>query len=294
MLTAGTFCLCLLIQVHRLQYLTLPNLARNPDWLRLIWLSTSLLVGLVLVFLQLLLMAAIAEAKSREQLAIAHAKLRQYALEVETLATVQERNRIAREIHDSLGHSLTAFNLHLEAALRMLRSHPKEAEKLLLEAKQLGKTALNDVRQSVAALRSDPLEGQSLAEAIAGLATDCQRMIGVRPMCTIQVDRPLPASLKTATYRIVQEALTNLCKYSAATQVTITVVLTHQLMVLVADNGKGFDPRQNTTGFGLQGMRERTQALGGTFELTAALGRGCQILATFPLETVLLEEVPSA
>jgi signal transduction histidine kinase len=211
-------------------------------------------------------------------------------MQVEDLAVEQERNRIAREIHDALGHSLTVFNLHLEAALRLLSTDPQEARVLLIEAKQVGATTLRDVRQSVAVLRADPLAGQSLATAITSLVEDLCRSSQITSQLHL-TDAVLPEPIKVVVYRIVQEALTNICKYAQATNVEITVGLlaatkpdlVEQLQVRVKDNGRGFDPQQNTTGFGLQGMQERTLALGGEFRLLAQPGQGCEIQVSIPL-----------
>jgi len=211
-------------------------------------------------------------------------QLRQYALQIEDIATLQERNRIAREIHDSLGHSLTVFNLHLEAALRLLDSEPTEAKELLREAKQLGSVALQEVRQSVRALRADPLQGKSLEVAIAGLIEDFYRSTSLLPRVEIEILSSPSPEIKTAVYRIIQEALTNICKYAEATTVTISAIADRgELRLEIADNGKGFDPAENTTGFGLAGMRERTLALGGEFAIASAVGQGCQVMANIPL-----------
>lgn len=288
MLTGLALALCILVQIYRSQFLTLSPILTNPNGLKQVWLSSIFLAGLTLIFLQLLMYAVTSEKQSRDELAIAHAKLRTYALEIENLAIVQERNRIAREIHDSLGHSLTVFNLHLEAGLRLLDSDPNEARELLTEAKQIGSTALRDVRQSVATLRSDPLEGRSLEGAIAALIDNFQRSTGVAPTFRYQVNSPLPATLETPIYRIVQEALTNICKYAAATQVDVMIQSDKTIQIVIRDNGVGFDPAQTTSGFGLQGMQERTLALHGRFQLVAAPDAGCQIVVTLPLTLPLL------
>lgn len=280
-LTGTVVLLCAISQFHRLQQR--PLLAAIADQIGLIWFSFVLLFGLVVLFLQLLVNALLSERHSREQLAAANSQLRQYALKIEDLATLQERNRIAREIHDGLGHSLTAFNLHLAAALRLLRTEPVEAESLLQEAKQLGATALQDVRQSVTALRSDPLQGKTLEQAIATLTADFRRSTGIAPICKISLPPNLSSDLETAIYRIVQESLTNICKYASATEVSITLhTTTENVQLVIADNGQGFDLAQNTTGFGLQGMQERTLALTGQFEIVTEIGAGCRIIAHFP------------
>jgi signal transduction histidine kinase len=152
--TVLTYVICLISQGHRLWYGYLP-IRIALDQIGLSAFGFAIVLGLVVLFLQLLVDAVLAERKGQELLADANHQLRQYALQVEELATEQERNRIARDIHDSLGHSLTVFNIHVEAALRLLHSDPLEAEALLVEVKQLGTKALEDVRQSVTVLRAD-------------------------------------------------------------------------------------------------------------------------------------------
>ncbi|MGD2180531.1 sensor histidine kinase [Lusitaniella coriacea] len=277
----------LIEQFERFQYRRHPPFM-PPERAIFMGVTSVIFFGLVLLFLQLSIAAILAERKSREKLALANAQLRDYALRIEDVATLQERNRIAREIHDSLGHSLTVFNLHLEAALRLLSSDPQEAKALLLEAKQQGSKALKEVRQSVATLRSDPLQGKSLTDAIALLIEDVQRSTGITPQTQILLSSPLPKELKMAVYRILQESLTNTCKYAEATEVKIQIHLTATALKLqVRDNGKGFTLEKNTTGFGLQGMQERTKALGGQLKIVTAPGKGCHIFVELPFRSNL-------
>ncbi|WP_339381555.1 sensor histidine kinase [Brasilonema bromeliae] len=245
--------------------------------------NVGLMFGLVLVFVLLLINALLSERQSREKLAIAHQQLHRYALRVEDQATLQERNRIAREIHDALGHSLTAQSIQLENALLFLSSNLDKAKTFLEEAKQLGSSALREVRQSVATLRCDALQGKSLESAIALLLSDFQRRTGIIPDYKLCLPQPLSGEVGTTIYRIVQEALTNISKHSAATVVTIDLQTTADSLYLqLCDNGRGFNPYQNTTGFGIQGMRERTLALGGHFRIFSESGCGCRIIAVFP------------
>jgi signal transduction histidine kinase len=290
LVTGIAFLLFLLTAAHRIRNLAFPVPRASPERLELLLLSLSLLFGLVLLFLQLLVDAVLSERESREKLAeanaqleVANTQLRQYALRIEDIATLQERNRIARDIHDSLGHSLSVLNLQLEAALKLWKSDPQEATEFLVEAKQLGSTALDDVRQSVFAVRSDPLEGQTLEEAIASLTENFSRSTSISPKISINLSRSIPTEIKTAVYRIVQEALTNIYKYAEATEVEIQIQTHNTLQLIVADNGKGFNLNQNTTGFGLQGMRERTLAIGGSFTIDSTPNSGCTITANFPL-----------
>lgn len=248
-------------------------------------LNAALLFGLVLVFVLLLINALLGERRSREKLALAHDQLQQYALQIQDQATLQERNRIARDIHDSLGHALTAINIQLEGALKLWQSNPTKALKFLAEAKRLGSTALTEVRQSVSTLRSDPLKGRSLEEVVLSLAEDFHRSTGVLPACSLQLKDSISAEVTTAVYRILQEALTNVCKYAAATEVKIQLITSAELYLIIEDNGVGFSLDKNSTGFGLQGMRERTLALGGQFDILTAPSAGCKITVQFPLPT---------
>lgn len=287
-ITLFAFVLFVVSELYRIQNMPRPMGVRflPPERFIFIFVSSTILFGLVVVFLQLLVDAVLSERESREELAQANAQLRQYALRIEDIATLQERNRIAREIHDSLGHSLTVFNLHLEAALRLLDANPTEAKEFISEAKQLGATALKDVRQSVATLRSDIWRGQSLETAIASLIEDCYKSTGILPILSLDLQQSIPPEVKMAIYRIIQESLTNICKYATATEVEITIEAKTDVHLIVRDNGRGFNLNQNTTGFGLQGMRERTQALGGQFKIVTAPAQGCQIIANFPLSTL--------
>ena len=247
-------------------------------------LNWPLTVGLSLVFVLLMMNAVLSERQSREKLAIANEKLRQYAMQIENQATLEERNRIAREIHDSLGHSLTALNLQLETALKLWQSNPGKAETFLATAKELGSKALNDVRQSVSTMRLNPLQEQSLERAIASLSENFHRSNGILPIYQINLGYSLPPEINTAIYRITQESLTNISKYADATEVKLELATTRgNLRLIIQDNGRGFDLGQNTTGFGLHSMRDRILALRGEFNINSAPGSGCKITVNIPL-----------
>ena len=217
-------------------------------------LNSTLLFSLILVFVLLLVSALLAEKESRKALTQANQRLRQYALLIENQATLQERNRIAREIHDSVGHSLTAQSIQLENVAMLLPQDTKQATHHLQKARKLGKEALQHVRQSVATLRKHPLQGQSLAAALAKLIEEFQHNTQIQLYPDINLASPLSSETNTALFRVVQEALTNISKHSHATQVHLSLTETSQTVTLVLeDNGSGFDPSENTTGFGLQG-----------------------------------------
>ena len=246
--------------------------------------SFVLLFVLALVFVLLLMNAVLSERKSREKLTAANKKLRQYALKIENQATLEERNRIAREIHDSLGHSLTALNLQLETGTKLLNSNPEKAKDFLVRAKGLGSQALKDVRESVSTMRSDPLQEKFLETSINTLVENFHHSTNIQPNYQINLFYAIPRDVSTAIYRIIQESLTNISKYAEATEVNleITTVATN-LHLIVEDNGKGFDLTKNTTGFGLQSMRDRTLALEGDFNIESFLGKGTKIKIEIPL-----------
>jgi signal transduction histidine kinase len=242
--------------------------------------------GLVVVFVLLLVNSLMNERAGRRKLAQAHEQLYQYSVQVEDQATLQERTRIAREIHDSLGHLLTTQNVLLQNAALSLQSEPTEAKSFLNQSRQICSSALAELRQSIALLRSDPLQGQSLLEAITALTQGFDRSTGIQPEVTFSVQTLLPDRIQVAVYRIVEEALTNIQKYSEATQIKIhfqAPTAKSCVSVQIEDNGKGFQIEQNTTGFGLRGMQERAESLGGTFHIVTQPGAGCKVCAVFPL-----------
>jgi signal transduction histidine kinase len=279
----------LVTQLHRAKYINMIQPLAINQQLGLVLLVSVLILGISTIFMQMAVDAIIQEFESRqklsiksEQLAVANAQLREYALRIEELATVQERNRIARDIHDSIGHALTVSNLHLEAALKLWQTDPEEATEFLIEAKQLGSNALKEVRQSIATLRIDPLIGLSLPEAIANLVEEFKRSSGILTILEITLQFTIKNEIKVAIYRIIQESLTNICKHASATEVKIIIQTTTNLILIIQDNGKGFHISQNTTGFGLQSMSDRTLAVGGNLNIETSPKGGCKIIASFP------------
>jgi signal transduction histidine kinase len=240
--------------------------------------------GGILLSLQLLIDRIVAEKQAKEELALANQQIRNYAIKAQEMGSLQERNRIAREIHDSLGHSLTALNLHLEMALKLSQIKPEKSREVLAEAKRLGSIALNDVRLSVSAMRSDPLQNQDLSTAIQKLADEFEFSNNIRPLCNLDAMPHLPQPIATTIYRIVQEALTNISKYAQASEVQIEIYRRPtELELRIIDNGQGFIPTNNVSGFGLQGMQERVLSLQGRFAIISEPQQGCQIVAIIPV-----------
>ncbi len=247
-------------------------------------LNASFAFILISTFILLLTNALFFVQQSRQELTLAHDRLRQHALRIEDQAMLQERNRIAREMHDALGHTLTAQSLQLDTIHCFWQSEPDKASRSLSEAKRLSTQALKEVRQAISMLRADPLQGMARDGVIAKLIQSFHQSTGTLPNCTLQLAVAPPTNVNLCIYRVVQEALTNIAKHSHTTEVNIYLQTTSkQVNVLIQDNGIGFAPSQNQSGFGLQGMQERTLALGGLFSIVSQVGLGCKIMAQIPL-----------
>ncbi|MBE9215543.1 sensor histidine kinase [Plectonema cf. radiosum LEGE 06105] len=203
------------------------------------------------------------ELYTPEQLAQMHDSLWQCVLQFANLSAVQERNRIARDLHDSVGHALTGLNFQLQTAIKC-QPDPIQVQKFLTEAHRLVAIATQEVRQSVKGLRSDALETQSLEMLIASLVNDFYDSTGILPQVEITERVATPSQLIAPIYRIIQEALNNIRKYARATEVQLDICTTvTQLHLTIQDNGRGFDPEKVSGGYGLQGMQERVAVLQG-------------------------------
>ena len=224
------------------------------------------------------------ERQTPENLAEVNEHLWQYIQQFGNLSAQQERSRIARDLHDSLGHALTALNIQLQTAVKLWQLNPAQAQQFLAKAQQLGAVAIKEVRQSVSNLRTDAPETQPLASLIEALVEDFEQTTGISPATHIDIPIALPPEVVTPLYRILQEALNNICKYAQATEVQIQAIATTKTAHLaIQDNGRGFQVKAANTGFGLQGMRERTAALGGHFFLVSQPGLGCRITVSIRL-----------
>jgi len=234
-------------------------------------------------------------ARLAAELGAANQKLREYAAQVEELATTQERNRLAREIHDSLGHYLTVINVQLEAAQVLLPADPERATTALRKAQALAQDGLTDVRRSVAALRTAPTGSRPLPEAVAELAEEC-RAAGILTSLDVRgTPRPLAPQAEMTLYRAAQEALTNVRKHARASRADLTLdyQAADRVRLTVLDNGvgaaigaavangaadgAGAAPAEPDGGFGLLGLRERVQLIGGNVSVRSAPGEGFRL-----------------
>jgi signal transduction histidine kinase len=266
-----------------------------PDW------DISSQVGLLLAFLSIyaygsiiseLALAHIALEGANARLAEANTQLQEYNAQAEEFSAIRERNRIAREIHDTLGHALTLLSVQLETAAQLeARGDPRLHDELL-EARQVAKSCLTDVRHSVEALRPDEASADSLQEQLQKLAAACEAICR-ETRITLDLEEathPLNQELCQTLYRCAQEALTNIRKHARATKALLRLSTSGgeegQVELTVLDNGQGYpsEYEQSAPGFGLRGMRERVALLDGTLRAGPEPGHGWRVEVVLPLK----------
>ncbi len=260
-------------------------------------LGGSFVIAAGVIFVATFTQVALRERTTRQEgerlaaeLAAANQKLRVYAGQVEELATIQERNRLAREIHDTLGHYLTVINVQLEAAQAVLETDQPRAREAMRKAQTLTQEGLGDVRRSVAALRAAPTASQPLPQALDALAEACRAAGLLTHIEVVGTPRPLKPPTELALYRAAQEALTNSRKHARASRVDVQLDYTGdaadpgRVRLTVRDNGVGAaaGAAEGAGGFGLLGVRERLQLIGGQVRLTTAPGAGFQLEVEAP------------
>ncbi len=239
------------------------------------------------VFAEALARAEEARHRTQEllgELQEAHHRLRLYASRVEELAVAEERNRMAREMHDALGHHLTIAAVQLEGAERLIPTDPQRSAQMVRTAREEVRRALDELRETVAALRA-PLEaGMPLSEALRRLADHFHAATGLEVHLALPPDSlDLPPAHHLTLYRAVQEALTNVQRHAQAGRVWLVLTLhPDHLNLLIGDDGRGIPPEAESSGFGLRGLRERIEALGGTLHLQERPGGGAQLRIVLP------------
>ncbi|MCC6626729.1 MAG: GAF domain-containing protein [Chloroflexi bacterium] len=281
-----------MVQEYGFDYVVAPDPPIRRSWLGVPMTIGDRLLGVIVIatpnrlFSQADhdLMAAIA---NHAAVAVENARLYQQTRE---LGVIEERNRLAREIHDTIAQGLTGIVLQLEATSTLLDTRPERARQRLTKVTELARSTLSEARRSVWNLRPQPLEEQSLFEAIE---TEASRLSddGLMVQCELvgEPEKPAPET-ENAVYRIAQEALQNIRKHARATEVDVVLAFDENRLILtIADNGRGFDDatlaRQRTDGggFGLLGMRERARLINGQLEVQSTPGTGTSLLITAPL-----------
>jgi signal transduction histidine kinase len=198
----------------------------------------------------------------------------------------EERLRVAQEVHDVVGHGLAAINMQAEIALHVLPKRPEQAATALAAIGATSKAALEELRATLALVRSDAAEHRQPGPGLAQLDALVGRLADTGVPVRVQVEgvrRTLPAAVDLAAYRVVQESLTNVLRHAGAATATVRVGYASQAVTVeVTDDGRGRAPDDGGDGHGITGMRARVAALGGRFAAGPAESGGFRVYASMP------------
>jgi len=225
-----------------------------------------------------------AQRRQRADLAEANARLARYATTLESIAAERERNRLAHDLHDTLAHGLSSIAVQLEAITALWTAQPDKARAMLTDALATTRTALNESRRAIGALRASPLEDMGLAQALRHMAESTATRAG------LELDLDVPATLEGldsetehAVYRIATEAIANVVRHAEAQHLIFKIDDDgHAVRLTVADDGRGFDTARPTDDghFGLYGMHERARLIGAELNVDSAAGKGTTLRLT--------------
>ncbi len=237
--------------------------------------------------------------RSRDELGQLSRELNSMAEDLEALmqargelATMEARNRFARDLHDSVKQQVFATSLQIATARSLLRRDEEAAEEHLAQAGELVRQAQKELNVLIHEMRPAALEGRGLPKALQEYAAKWSEGAEIPAEVHVRGEREVPLEIEQAVFRVAQEALANAAKHSKAESVEVDLIYTpDDLTLRVADDGRGFEPAENPgEGFGLQSMRERALRLGGRVGVDSAPGKGTRITCTVPLTKAVAEE----
>jgi signal transduction histidine kinase len=205
-------------------------------------------------------------------------QLSHYAATLEQLSTSRERNRLAREIHDTLAHTLSGLAVNLEAVAALWESSPQKAKDILGQSLTVTRSGLVETRRAIQALRAGPLEDLGLVLALKQLALSAAERYDLKADLNLpeQMDELDPA-VEQCVYRVAEEGFRNLCQHARASQFVMTLCKKDQrLEFTLIDDGQGFEDRPEIQEghYGIRGMHERTEAAGGELSSNSQVGLG--------------------
>jgi NarL family two-component system sensor histidine kinase LiaS len=196
------------------------------------------------------------------------------------LAMLEERNRLARDLHDSVKQQVFATAMQLAAARSLLERDPEAARQSLAEAERLTRQSQQELTGLIQELRPAALEGRGLAEALREFVPQWAQRTGIEATVRVQGERALPLTVEQALFRVAQEALANVARHSQAETVDVHLAWAEDVVsLIVSDDGRGFDRAARTSGVGLRSMAERMERLGGTLQVESERGAGTRVVA---------------
>ena len=202
------------------------------------------------------------------------------------LATLEARNRFARDLHDSVKQQVFATSFQVAAARALIESDTQAAESHLAQADELVRQAQKELNVLIGEMRPAALEGKGLAGALRDYVRGWSQSAEIPAEVHVRGEREVPLQVEQALFRVVQEALANVARHSGAKRAEVDLIYTAATLTLrVSDDGRGFDPADDRDqGFGLQSMRERMEGLGGRVSIESAPGEGTRITCVCPLD----------
>jgi signal transduction histidine kinase/ligand-binding sensor domain-containing protein len=201
------------------------------------------------------------------------------------LAVVEERNRLARDLHDSAKQRAFAALAQIGAVNSLLRSDPRKAQAALAEAETLVYEVIEELTFLIQEMYPVALKEKGLAAMLREYLYEWESRNEIRVDYSVENERRVPLNIEQALYRVTQEALANVARHSQARRVSISLVyFPGQVTVRIADDGKGFDAQNRPAGIGLRSMRERIQMIGGTLQIDSEPGKGTSLFAWAPLQ----------
>jgi signal transduction histidine kinase len=219
--------------------------------------------------------------QQQDELARANSRLTAYATTLEDLTISRERNRMARELHDTLAHTLSGLSVHLEMMRAYWEADPSAIRPMLDTSLAVTRSGLQETRRALKHLRASPLEDLGLLLALRQVATETAERANLQlDLILPQQVPPLTATVEQCIYRVAQEAMTNVAHHANARTLHVELALPGPALLLrVEDDGCGFALEQEVSSghFGLAGMRERTELVGGTLTITSRRGQGTTV-----------------
>jgi NarL family two-component system sensor histidine kinase LiaS len=200
------------------------------------------------------------------------------------MAVSEERNRLARDLHDSAKQQALAASLELGTALALYERDPAQAKKHLVEADGLVDAVRKELTNLVHELRPQDMDGQDFSESLKEYAIEWSLRNGIELNFSVEGNNDIPLETREILFRVSQEALANVARHSSAHRTEVFLGYeTNSVKMIVKDTGRGFDTRAPHGGIGLASMRERAEGFGGSFIVESASGRGTQIVVALPL-----------
>lgn len=223
-------------------------------------------------------------SKSHQELSEAHEQLRSYSKQVEELTVIRERNKIAREIHDTVGHKMTALIVQLQLARELMQLDAEKSKETIQKCEGLARSALEEIRTSVRTLHEDDGNNTTFIAALKNLLNDFSEMTSMEVALEINGDLvSVPTTIQPTLTRIIQESLTNSKRHGNATKCQVCIDCKQDAIELsILDNGKG--STQVNPSFGLINMRERVMEHGGTIQFESSAGQGFLVKVEFPFK----------